>query len=256
MFKILLIGDACEDIYYYGNCDRLSPEAPVPILKHKYTARRDGMCLNVSNNLKAFETSVKVLSNKRILKKQRFVDLKTKQHLLRTDFGEDILLKPCAKEELERVEFDNLDAVVISDYNKGFITTENVKIILAKAKEQNLTVFVDSKKQDLSCFENCIIKINETEFKRIKKLPINYELIITLAAEGACWNKKIYPTEKCEIFDVSGAGDTFLAALTYKYLETKSLEKAIKFANKCSRVVVQKFGTYSLTRKDFDDICN
>jgi len=254
MFKILLIGDACEDVYHYGHCERLSPEAPVPILKHNYTERRDGMCLNVSNNLKAFEISVKVLSNKRILKKQRFVDLKTKQHLLRIDFGESVLLKPCTKEELERVEFDNLDAVIISDYNKGFITAENTKIILAKAREQNLIVFVDSKKEDLSCFENCIIKINETEFKKIKKLPIKYELITTLASAGARWNEKVYPTEECEIFDVSGAGDTFLSALTFKYLETKSMEKAIKFANRCARIIVQKFGTYALTKKDIDDI--
>jgi sugar/nucleoside kinase (ribokinase family) len=52
------------------------------------------------------------------------------------------------------------------------------------------------------------------------------------------------------VFDVSGAGDTFLAALVAEYLKTKSLEKAIDFANKCSRIVVQRFGTYSITEED------
>mgnify|MGYP003628014107 FL=1 len=254
MFNVLLVGDACEDIYHYGYCDRLSPEAPVPVLKHNHSEHRDGMCLNVRNNLIAFGISVKTLTNKRIIKKERFVDLKTKQHLLRTDFGENLRLKPCTKSELERINFDDLDAVVISDYNKGFIDDNNIKIILSKAKDRDLYIFVDSKKNDLSIFENCIIKINQLEHSKVKKFPKKHELIITAGEEGAIWNNKVFPTERCDVFDVCGAGDTFMASLVSEYLKTKSFEKSIEFANKCSRLVVQKFGTHTLTKKDISDL--
>jgi D-beta-D-heptose 7-phosphate kinase/D-beta-D-heptose 1-phosphate adenosyltransferase len=252
MFNVLLVGDACEDIYHYGYCERLSPEAPVPVLKHNYSERRDGMCLNVRNNLIAFNIAVKSLTNKRMIKKERFVDLKTKQHLLRTDFGENLQLTPCTKLELEKINFDYLDAVVISDYNKGFIDNETVEYILSKTKDIN--VFVDSKKNDLSIFENCIIKINQAEYSKVNKYPKKYELIITSGEKGAIWNDKIFPTERCDVFDVCGAGDTFMAALVSEYLKTKSFDKSIEFANKCSRIVVQKFGTYTLKSEDIDDL--
>ncbi len=56
------------------------------------------------------------------------------------------------------------------------------------------------------------------------------------------------------MFDVCGAGDTFMAALVFEYLHTKCFEKSIDFANKCARLAVQKFGTYTLTKKDIDDL--
>jgi len=256
MFNVLLIGDAGEDIYHYGFCDRLSPEAPVPVLKHSHSESRDGMCFNVRNNLIAFGLRVHTLSNKRMIKKERFVDLKTKQHLLRTDFGENLRLKPCTKSQLERINFNELDAIVIADYNKGFISNKNMQLIISKAKSFDLKIFVDSKKNDLSCFENCVLKINKLEFSKVKKMPKNYEIIVTAGEEGAIWNNTTYPTESCDVFDVSGAGDTFLAALVYEYLKTKSFEKAIKFANKCARVVVGKFGTYTLTQQDVEALNN
>ena len=80
-------------------------------------------------------------------------------------------------------------------------------------------------------------------------------MIVTLGAKGAKWKNTVYPTEECEVFDVSGAGDTFLAALVYKYLESGDIPMALKFANKCARVVVQKFGTYCLKKEDLDDVC-
>lgn len=254
MFNVLLVGDACTDIYHYGYCNRLSPEAPVPVLKHNHTETRDGMCLNVRNNLIAFNISVESLTNKKIIRKERFVDLKTKQHLLRTDFGENLRLKPCTRSQLERIKFSNLDTIIISDYNKGFIDDNNIKIILSKAKKNGVSVFVDSKKNDLSIFENCVIKINQVEYNKVVKFPKQHELIVTAGEEGASWNNKIFPTQRCDVFDVCGAGDTFMAALVFEYLQTKSFEKSIKFANKCARLVVQKFGTYTLTKEDVNDL--
>ena len=254
MFNVLLIGDACEDMYHYGSIDRLCPEAPVPILRHTHTEVRDGMCLNVRNNLKTFGIEVEVLCNLEPIQKQRFVDLRTKQHLLRADFGENERLAQCDTEELDKYDFAELDAVVIADYNKGFVEKELIEIIITKAAAANINVFVDSKKCDLSAYKNCIIKINKLEFNKLKEQPEQCELIITMGEQGARWNRNTYPTEACDVFDVCGAGDTFLAALVYEQLETKSIEKGIQFANHCSRLVVGKFGTYTLTSEDVKNI--
>jgi len=254
MFNVLLIGDACEDIYHYGSIDRLCPEAPVPIVRHTHTEVRDGMCLNVRNNLETFGISVQVLCNPGLIQKQRFVDLRTKQHLLRADFGENERLTACDVVELGQYDFEKLDAVVIADYNKGFVEKEIIEAITAKAAAANINVFVDSKKCDLSAYENCIIKINKLEFNKLKKQPAQCELIVTMGDLGARWNGNTYPTEACDVFDVCGAGDTFLAALVYEQLATQSIEKGIQFANHCSRLVVGKFGTYALTSEDVENI--
>ena len=93
-YKILLIGDSCVDRYHYGECKRLSPEAPVPVLKHLNTKEQPGMALNVEENLKAFPVEVDVLTNSNVITKERFVDIRSKQHLLRCDFGESETLNP------------------------------------------------------------------------------------------------------------------------------------------------------------------
>ena len=254
MFNILLIGDACEDIYHYGSIDRLCPEAPVPVVRHSHSETRPGMCLNVRNNLMAFGISVEILHNKDLIQKQRFVDLRTKQHLLRADFGENERLKPCSKEELNKINFKKLDAVVIADYNKGYVDSKGIELIVSRAHDVNINVFVYSKKSDLSAYNQCIIKINKLEYNKLRKQPNDCELIVTMGSKGALWNNNTYPTEPCDVFDVCGAGDTFLAAMVFEHLNTNSIEKAIQFANKCSRLVVGKFGTYTLTPEDVESL--
>jgi len=254
VFKVLLIGDAGEDIYHYGSCERLSPEAPVPILRHSHTEVRDGMCLNVRNNLLAFGVCVQVLHNERMIRKERFIDLRTKRHLLRADFGESAVLDPCPKEVVDDVDFTKLDAIVISDYDKGYITDEITKAVTSNARWYNLPVFVDSKKTDLSAFEGCIIKINKIEHGNARIFPRKCELIVTTGKNGAIWKDEVFPTEPCDVFDVCGAGDTFLAALVSEYLVGGSIGDAIRFSNKCARLVVQKFGTYTLQEEDIDEL--
>jgi D-beta-D-heptose 7-phosphate kinase/D-beta-D-heptose 1-phosphate adenosyltransferase len=252
LFKTLVIGDACIDKYHYGHCERLSLEAPVVILRHSHSEEREGMCLNVVNNLRAFDqyAAVDKIYNKELIYKERFVDLKTRQHLLRFDVGESGLLTPLSEASIKKLKIETYATVIISDYNKGFITTEAGGLIAHICEENGIPLFVDSKKEDLSCFKNAIIKINEDEFKKVTEYPANYELIVTMGASGARWRDEVYKTRKCEVFDVSGAGDTFLAALVVEYSKTQSLPKAIKFANKCARIVVQKFGTYALKSED------
>jgi len=250
-WKVLLIGDHCLDVYHYGTCDRLSPEAPVPVLKQTRVETKMGMSSNVALNLKSFGIKVNHQKNGDIIKKHRLIDSRFQQHLIRFDEGEDTLLEEI---NMKRVEYINkMDAVVISDYNKGFLRHNSISRICDIFSEY--PVFVDTKKQDLSCFKNCYIKINENEFRNIKKLPRDCELVVTLGENGALYKNKSYPVEKTEVFDVCGAGDVFLSALVYGYLNNGSIESAIPFANKCAAFSVSKMGTYVLSKEDVDDLC-
>jgi len=246
-FRILVIGDACTDRYYYGSVTRLSPEAPVPVLKHLYTEERLGMCLNVGANLEALGAVVDVLKNDEMIYKDRFVDAKTKQHLLRTDFGESDTVQSI---DPLKVDVSDYDAVVVSDYDKGFVSPAAANSITIKCHDAAIPLFVDSKKKNLECYGHCFIKINEKESAEIQSFNDTAKLIVTLGPRGVEYEGVTYPTQECEVFDVSGAGDTFLAALAHKYLETKKMPTSLKFANACARIVVQKFGTYCLKPED------
>ena len=79
-------------------------------------------------------------------------------------------------------------------------------------------------------------------------------MIITKGGKGAEYQGKLYPAEKVNVFDVVGAGDTFLAALTYGYLKYGTIEKAIPLANKAAAVAVSHRGTYVLTEEDVKKI--
>jgi D-beta-D-heptose 7-phosphate kinase/D-beta-D-heptose 1-phosphate adenosyltransferase len=83
----------------------------------------------------------------------------------------------------------------------------------------------------------------------------NYEnLIVTRGGKGAEYQGKLYPAEKVSVFDVVGAGDTFLAALTYGYLKYGRIDRAIPLANKAAAVAVSHRGTYVLTEEDVKKI--
>ena len=249
--KILVIGDSCEDIYHYGKCERISPEAAVPILKQTKVEIKPGMSANVVNNLKAFNASVAHVTNKKPIKKHRFVDERFNQHLLRVDEGENQVLDSVDLEKIKLVE-ESIDAVVISDYNKGFLSSHDCDKITRYF--QHKPIFVDSKKINLSCFQNSIIKINESEHKKLVATPNSSKLIVTLGPHGALYNNRIFETDKVEVYDVCGAGDVFLSALVVEYLLTYNIESAIMFANRCASFSVGKFGTHTLTRKEINDL--
>jgi D-beta-D-heptose 7-phosphate kinase/D-beta-D-heptose 1-phosphate adenosyltransferase len=241
-YKILLIGDSCIDEYVYGTCERLNPEAPVPILKFYRKESMNGMAWNVRNNLQAFGAEVYMLTNKEKIYKTRYIDEKYNQQILRVDV-EDILL-PMEYE----IPNEKYDVLVISDYNKGFITHQRLFEIVFNSK---IPVFVDSKKIILP-ESNCFIKVNDDESKLLKSKHNN--LIITRGSGGAEYDGVIYPGEKVSVFDVCGAGDTFLSALVYFYLECGTIEKAIPYANKAAAIAVQNFGTYVLNEDDINEI--
>lgn len=244
-FKVLLIGDSCVDEYVYGTCERLNPEAPVPVLKfNRKEIRNNGMACNVKENLKAFGLDVLMITNHEKIIKTRYIEERYNQQILRVDVEE-----PLSPMEFEIPE-EEYDVIVISDYNKGFVTQKKLFEIVLNSK---VPVFVDSKKTVLPK-SNCFIKINESESKLLKSKHNN--LIITKGSSGAEYNGRLYPGERVGVFDVVGAGDTFLSALVYFYLKYGTIEESIPYANKAASIAVQNFGTYVLTEDDINEICN
>ena len=236
--KILLIGDSCTDEYVYGTCERLNPEAPVPILKFSKKETTRGMAWNVRENLASFGMEVCILTNDEKIIKTRYIDEKYNQQMLRVDDEPSVKPMDC---ELPDVKFD---ALVISDYNKGFLSEQK---ILELVEWFGGPVFIDTKKNHLPKL-NAFVKINEHEYKNFESSTD--DLIVTRGSKGCEYKGKLYPTEKVDTFDAIGAGDTFLSALVYFYLLYGTIEYAIPYANKAATISVSHFGTYVLHEED------
>lgn len=241
-FKILLLGDDCVDIYKYGSVERLSPEAPVPIIKNCRTEKKAGMAGNVKKNLENLGCVVRYVCGETSTK-TRLIDEKSMQHIVRID--QDVISEPI---KFDFLELSNYDAIVVSDYNKGAITYDTIR---QARKLFAGPIFVDTKKENLSEFEGCFIKINQLEHSRAKTFCS--DMIVTLGEKGVMYKNKKYKAKSVNVTDVCGAGDTFLAALTYKYLEDKNIDSAIQFAIAASCITVQHVGTYAPT---LEEICD
>ena len=240
--KVLLIGDSCTDEYVYGSCERLNPEAPVPILKYSRKEIKKGMAWNVRENIESFGIEVHMITNQETITKTRYIDEKYNQQILRVDNEPD--LKPMNYD----LPDEHFDALVISDYDKGFLSNEKVFELV---EWFDGPVFIDSKKTNLPK-ESCFVKINDLEFSKLDNPSDN--LIITRGSKGAEYQGKLYPGEKVDIFDAVGAGDTFLSAMVYFYLKYGKIEEAIPYANKAAAIAVSNFGTYILTKEDVNEI--
>ena len=256
--RVLLIGDSCTDVYVYGDVKRLNPEAPVPILKPKRQDTTRGMAWNVYNNLTAFGLSVFMLTNEEEITKTRYIHEASNQQILRVD--EEPEIKPLPYEPpfiTDRSAYHKpphqippkewYDVMVISDYDKGYVTQEKIFELVDWFEGP---VIIDSKKTNLP--DNCYIKINELEYDKLENKSDT--IIITRGGKGTEYKGKLYPAEKVNVFDVVGAGDTFLAALTYGYLKYGSIEEAIPLANKAAALAVSHTGTYVLTEEDVQQL--
>ena len=256
--RVLLIGDSCTDVYVYGDVKRLNPEAPVPILEPKRQDTTRGMAWNVYNNLTAFGLSVFMLTNEEEITKTRYIDEKSNQQILRVD--DEPKIEPLPYKEpfiTDRSAYhkpphvvppkDWYDIMVISDYDKGYITQDKLFELVDWFEGP---IIIDSKKTKLP--DECYIKVNDIEYEKLHTK--SNHVIITRGGKGTEYQGKLYPAEKVNVFDVVGAGDTFLAALTYGYLKYSSMEEAIPFANKAAAIAVSHTGTYVLTKEDIDEI--
>jgi bifunctional ADP-heptose synthase (sugar kinase/adenylyltransferase) len=243
-FKILLLGDGCTDVYQYGLVDRISPEAPVPVFVPTHKETKPGMAGNVHQNLLALGCEVNFQRGTQSTK-TRFLDMRSKQQLLRVD--DDVIAKAFSFDLLSLDLIESCDAIVISDYDKGFITYDLLDKLILTFKPK--PIFIDTKKTDLARMEGAFVKINSLEYTKIKTECSN--LIVTIGKHGASYKGIDYPAPKIDVTDVCGAGDTFLAAVTYQYLVTKgNIDEAIKFAIRASAVTVQHTGVYAPTLEE------
>ena len=245
LMKVLLLGDSCEDEYIYGRCTRLSPEAPVPILDYAKLQTKSGMAGNVCLNLQSFGLDITFLTNPEKIVKTRFIDEKSNQQILRVD--NETRVKPL----LVPVATNSFDAVVISDYNKGYLPTEKIFEIVESA---TCPVFIDSKKTVLPNKENCFVKINDVEYEKLQHDCYIDNLIVTKGSQGCVYKQTLYPAEKVNVYDVVGAGDTFLSALVYGYITTNNIDESLMMGNRAAAIAVQQPGTYILTEEDVQKI--
>jgi len=235
-----LIGDTCIDVYQYGTIDRLSPEAPVPVFVPTHKEEREGMAGNVYANLVKLGCKVNLLCG-HASKKTRLIDHRSRQQITRID--EDVKSTPITFDTAIPVVYD---AVVISDYNKGAVSYKLMEDIIQQSESGvKFPVFIDTKKTDLDRLQGAWVKINELEYSKITSECTG--LIVTRGAKGAdvLYHRIACPAPVVEVTDVTGAGDTFLAALTVEYLNTKSIAKAVNFAVRASAVTVQHSGVYA-----------
>jgi bifunctional ADP-heptose synthase (sugar kinase/adenylyltransferase) len=241
---ITVIGELCRDVFKYGNVTRLCPEAPVPVLTDVYKELNWGMAGNVQENLLVHnpELNINLIHQKNLIKKTRYIDDKTNHMFLRVDEGENevdtLILTPDTVQTITES-----DLVIVSDYNKGFLTE---KTLVAIGKLSKLSI-IDTKKtisKDL-IDSFTFIKLNEHEYQRNKNISDKNKdkFIITLGMNGAKHDDIVFlsPSPK-QTIDVSGAGDTFTAFFSLKYFETKNISESIKFANQMASIVVSKRG--------------
>lgn len=242
MKKVLVIGDSCVDIFEYGKCNRICPEAPVPVLMPFDIKQNSGMTSNVYVNLISLGVFCDIITNNNLPIKKRYIDEPSNQMLLRVDRYDNV--DELDWEVLNKIPFNEYDAVVISDYDKGFLDREQIRYI---SSIHPLT-FMDSKKLlDEWCDDIKFIKLNEKESQENWEYLHNdfpNDIIITLGKQGAKLNfKEKFPIEdEHPVRDLTGAGDTFLAGLVANYLTSKDIRKAINFANKCAAWAVTQKG--------------
>ena len=237
MSKILVIGDSCYDEFVYCNAERLAPDLPIPILNVVEIKSNPGMALNVFRNIQNHVEDSEIVTNEnwRQNKKTRYVDLNTNHSFIRID----------THEKIEEFKFNGFaaqhDIVVISDYNKGFLSEKTIEEILSS----HPNTFLDTKKVLGDWANNAkYIKINNYEYQRSighMDVILKNKVIHTRGKHGCDFQGKNYPVTEVEVKDASGAGDSFLAALVISYSKSGNIESSIEFANsQATKVVSQK----------------
>ena len=239
--KVLIIGEQCVDKFVYCNTKRLSPEAPVPVLNPIRTTKNPGMAGNTIANVKALapEYYTMSLGQNEPITKIRYVEEKSNHMFLRLDEGETTITPFKWTMDID-VLIGQSDIVIVSDYNKGFLTLGDLREIGRKSK---LSI-IDSKRKLTNDIAKAFtfVKLNESEWNSNPDLTTD-NVIITLGKMGAEYQDILYTSPNPQdTIDVSGAGDTFTAAFIVKYFQTKNISSSIEFANKKGAEVVSKRG--------------
>lgn len=293
--RVLVAGDAMLDRYWFGSVERISPEAPVPIIRIQEIEERAGGAANVAMNVASIGaqcTLVSVVGDDdagdslqrllggstveprlavdeagRTVTKLRMVA--QNQQLIRADFdgrpGEDALAQYMG---LYESALEAADVVIMSDYGKGGL--RRIEKMIAAANARAKPVLVDPKGADFTRYANAtFITPNLREFEAVagpvsddedlknKAIDVIRELnihglLITRGEKGMILVEKAeqwfdYPPSAKEVYDVSGAGDTVIAAFAVGHALAFPYEAAVKLANAAAGVVVGKFGTATVS---------
>lgn len=255
--KIGLIGDHIMDIYIYGKMTRFSPESPIPIFDITHTEGRSGGASNVYNNLKVLGAQVDYhFDDQDYCVKKRYV---CDGHIMfRVDEDKTSTIDSCLAEFSEDTKY-----VILSDYGKGVLSDSSE--VIDKLKQNGKIVIVDPKRH-ISHYEGAdIVKMNEKEYYQFcpqGKGALKYydigTFVITLGGKGVrIINENgdtTIPGLGLQVSDVTGAGDVFIAAMTYYLAKGKDIYQACDIANKYAAKSVTKFGTYTITEEDKREI--
>jgi len=301
--KILVIGDLMIDKYLWGQCNRVSPEAPVQIINIKSETEVLGGAGNVANNLLMLGASVEVLSvigdceisnelrklfkeNRLSTKylfeqKDRITSKKTRiisahQQVIRYDIESDEDINKKSEKKLIHIFnsiVNNFELIILSDYGKGVITDYIAREVIKIANSIGIKVLVDPKGTDYSKYTSAyLLTPNKKEASEATGINISDEKslldaliqlknfckleasLITLSENGiAIFDDKYrsHPTVAREVFDVTGAGDTVIAALGYAIAVKQDIDSAAVLANLAAGVVVGKVGSATTS---FDEL--
>jgi D-glycero-beta-D-manno-heptose-7-phosphate kinase len=243
------------DRYWFGEVTRISPEAPVPIFSVKRTEERLGAAANVTANVKAM--GVDCIANygppqDQILK-TRLIAKGQQIHRIDNDYPQ----KP-----IQYLDIEGVSIVIFVDYGKG--TLANVNGFIKSCKEYGLKVLVDPKGYDYAKYSGAdVIKPNLDEMRvmvggwkdehdltmKVQKIRLEADIgavLLTRASEGMTLythrGATHIPAEAKEVIDVTGAGETAIAALGVGLHRGLSLEQASLLANKAAGIKVGMFG--------------
>jgi D-beta-D-heptose 7-phosphate kinase/D-beta-D-heptose 1-phosphate adenosyltransferase len=254
-----LIGDHIDDIYHYGKVERISPESPTPIfaLQHRNQVDwRAGGAGNVAANLRALGAAVDFRRAADCCIKIRYV---CDNHILFRVDDEKITDDSCDGTNMDPAA----EYVIISDYNKGVV--REPQTIIKNLRKQNKKIIVDPKKKLINYVGADIIKLNEKEYRdyagdsdytEAARNYVTHALVITRASKSIIIathdSVETINTENHQVSDVTGAGDVFVAAMTFFLAKKETLRSAVQKAAKLASISVTKFGTYVLTKEDID----
>ena len=293
--KILVIGDLMLDIFYYGKSFRESPEAPVPVIEDADSQNILGGALNVANNIKNLGGNVCIIgmlgedkeaqiindllekeniSNTSIIKNKNFKTISKKRI-----FSNNIQIARIDKEDknykfnftdkdisLIEKQISSCDVLILSDYNKGFLSEDLIPIIIDIARSNNVKIIVDPKKLDLASYKGAsiitpnlkeiqdatgITIVNQKHLIDIcKKIVNQYDFEHIVATKSEDGISIISKTEDHHISgklvnnpDVSGAGDTVIAVLALGLSVGLDVYSSANIANIAAGLVVAKEGT-------------
>lgn len=291
--KILVIGDVIIDKYIWCACERISPEAPVPVVLSKDKEQRLGGAANVYANLCALKAKVSILSvvgddenlsflkerlhGKLVVKKGYKTPLKSRiiasnQQILRLDDEEKLVLDDESEiKKLFKESLSEFDAFILSDYDKGLLSPSLCKYMINEASKMDKIILVDPKGKDYTKYKGAtLLTPNKKEaqaagflgddlesslLKMQKDLALKYSLI-TLSEKGiAAYDNKLHliPAKAREVYDVTGAGDSVIAMLAYALALKVPINRACELANRAAAVVVSRIGSAQASLEDIEN---